>query len=99
MGDFVLVELQLEEGRNAGTLVCYVGQVLELQEDGMLNISFLRMRSVFVKNTFCFPTIEDEEPVTRDKVKGVLTTTRSGTKRQASLIQVTPPLNAFNMQR
>ena len=95
----MLVELKLEEGRNSGALVCYVAQVLAVLEDGRLNLSFLRMRSAFTKDSFAFPTIVDEAAVSRDQVKGVLVISRSGTKRQADLIKVTPSLFAFNMHR
>ena len=97
MGDFVLVELEQEEGRNAGTLVCYVAKVLEILEDGKLQLSFLRIREVFTKNTFGFPALEDEAPVEPRQVKGVLVTSQGCTKRQANLVKVIPPLIPFNM--
>ena len=96
-GDYVLVELKLEEGRNAGSLVCYVAQVKAILEDGKLKLSFLRMKSTFTKDTFFFPVILDEESVEPGQCKGVLVTSKGGTKRQADLVKVLPPLTAFNM--
>ena len=97
MGDFVLVELPLEEGRNVGTMVCYVAQVLAILEGGKLNLSFLRMKSVLHKDTFTFPTILDEASVEPGQCKGVLTTSKGITKRQADLVKVSPSLLPFNM--
>ena len=90
MGDFVLVELPLEEGRQAGSLVCYVARVLAIEEDGRLNLSFLRLKSSQLKDTYCFPTIVDEGLYDVGKVKGVLAVTPGATKRQADLIKVSP---------
>ena len=81
MGDFVLVELELEEGRNTGTLVCYVAKVLGIMEDGKLQLSFLQLKNVLTKDTFTFPTILDEASVAPRQCKGVLVTTQGGTKR------------------
>lgn len=96
MGDFVLVELRVEEGRNVGAPVCYVAQVLAILEDGRLNLSFLR-RSALTTDTFTFPTIIDEAAVQPGQCKGVLVTSKALTKRQANLVKITPPLSAFNM--
>ena len=96
MGDFVLVEVMLEQRKNVGTLAGYVAQVLDIMEDGRFNLSFLRARSG-QPNTFSFPDIRDELPVEPGQVKGVLVTRQEGTKRQASVIRVFPPLTAFNM--
>ena len=97
MGDFVLVQLELEEGRNAGTPVCYVAKVLSFMEDGKLQLSFLRLKNIFGKNTFSFPAIEDEASVDPRQCKGVLVTCQGGTKRQADVVRVVPPLTSFNM--
>ena len=91
MGDFVLVELPLEEGRQVGSPVCYVARVLAIEEDGKLTLSFLRMKSSPLKDTYCFPAIEDEGQYDVGKVKGVLSVTSGATKRQAGLIKVSPP--------
>ena len=98
MGDFILVELKLEEGKNMGTLVCYVAQVVAIMEDGHFNLSFLRINSPFAKDTFSFPTIPDLASVEPGQCKGVLVTSKGATKRQASLVKVAPPLVAFNMR-
>ena len=97
VGDFVLVELPLEEGRNAGTLVCYVAKVMEMQEDGKVKLSFLRMKSCGQKEMFTFPPIEDMQVYDRSVIKGGLATNRGATKRQSDLVKVYPPLMAFNM--
>ncbi|KAK4325093.1 hypothetical protein Pmani_004249 [Petrolisthes manimaculis] len=62
-GDFVLVRLALEEGRGVGTSVCYVAHVLATLEGSRLNLSFLRMKSAILRNTFTFPNIPDESEV------------------------------------
>ena len=98
VGDFVLAELPLEKGRNAGTLVCYVAKVMEvLQEEGKVKLSFLRMKSCGMKDTFTFPPNEDVQVYDRDVLKGGLATNRGATKRQSDLVKVYPPLLAFNM--
>ena len=99
MGDFVLVELPLEEGRNVGSIVCYVAQVLGIEDGGMLNLSFLRMKATCIlKNTFHFPYKTDVLTVDREQCKGVLVVRKEGTKRQAGTIKVyPPPLSAFRM--
>ena len=97
VGDFALVELTLEEGRNLGATVCYVAQVVSFEEDGEVQFSFLRMKSVFSKDT-SFPPIEDITSVDRGQVKGVLRTRKGSTQRQSTLIKVLPPLFSFNMR-
>ena len=92
-----MVELPLEEGRQTGSLVHYVARVLAIEEDGRLNLSFLRLKSSKMKDTYHFPTIIDTGVYDVGKVKGVLVLTPGTTKRQAGLIKVFPPLVAFNM--
>ena len=92
------MELKLEEGKNIGTLVCYVAQVLAIMEDGNLNLSFLRINSPFTKDTFSFPAIADVTSIEPGQCKGVLVTSKGATKRQADLVKVNPPLDAFNMR-
>ena len=92
MGDFVLAELPFEEGRNVGSLVCYVAQVLSLEADGRLTLSFLRMKSTcLLKNMFHFPYNADVETIDPGQCKGVLDVRKEGTKRQANIIKVNPP--------
>ena len=98
VGDFALVELTFEEGRNLGATVCYVAQVVSFEEDGKVQFSFLRMKSVFSKDTFSFPPIEDITSVGRGQVKGVLRTQKDSTQRQLTLIKVLPSLSSFNMR-
>ena len=40
VGDFILVELELEEGRRAGANVHYVGEILSLEDSTNYNVSF-----------------------------------------------------------
>ena len=89
MRDFVLVELMLEQGKTAGSLVCYVAQVKGLMEDGSLTLSYLRMKpTCLLKDTFTFPAIPDEATVSKDQCKGVLAIKKDNTKRQADIIKV-----------
>ncbi|KAK4288154.1 hypothetical protein Pmani_038804 [Petrolisthes manimaculis] len=96
-GDFVLVRLALEEGRGVGTSVCYVAHVLDTLEGSRLNLSFLRMKSAILRNTFTFPNIPDESEVEAGHCLGVVKVSKGATKRQADLIKVFPPLVPFNM--
>ena len=91
------MELQLEEGRNTGTEVCYVAKVLSILEDGKMQCSFLRLKNLLTKDTFAFPTVLDEEFVTPTQCRGVLVTAQDATKRQSDLVKVSPPLTNFNM--
>ena len=45
VGDFVLVELKLEEGRNLGSSVCFVARVEEFLEDDTVDLTFLRIKN------------------------------------------------------
>lgn len=94
--DFVLVELEVEAKRES-CKVCYVGKVLG-REGGKYNISFLRSKCVFVKDTFVFPDIEDEQEVESERVIGVLVALKGTTKRQSHIIKIIPPLTSFNMR-
>ncbi|KAK4310487.1 hypothetical protein Pmani_017953 [Petrolisthes manimaculis] len=77
-GDFVLVRLALEEGRGVGTSVCYVAHVLVTLEGSRLNLSFLRMKSAILRNTFTFPNIPDESEVEAGHCLGVVKLQKSG---------------------
>ena len=74
VGDFVLVELELEEGRNAGDKVHYVGKVMSVSEEsGEFSVSYLRLSGKYgINDTFYFPVIEDTGEVSSEKVLGVL---------------------------
>lgn len=96
MDDFVLVQLNFE-GNKSEDVVHFVGKVLSLQEDGKLEIDFLRNKSPLLRDTFHFPDISDVDSVERSKVLGVLSVSKGTTKRQASLIKISPPLRDFNM--
>ena len=78
--------------------VHYVGKVVSILEENRFRINFLRMKSVFLKDTFYFPTVEDVEEVEKDSVLGVLTVNRGTTQRQSDLIKIFPPLANFNMR-
>ena len=45
VGDFVLVELQLQEGKHSGTPVCYVARVEAVLEGDLLELKFLRLKN------------------------------------------------------
>ena len=98
VGDFILVELELEEGRNVGGKVCYVGQIMGVGEDGSFSVSFLRINSSFYRDTFRFPIIEDISDVPPNRCKGVLMPLKGSTKRLSSLVKISTPLNGFNMR-
>ena len=89
----------MEEGPSVGTLVCYVAQVLSIMDDGKMSASYLRMKSGLLKDTFTFPNIPDVYTVEPQQFKGVLVVKTAGTKRQANIIKVFPPLSAFNMHK
>ena len=78
--------------------VHYVGKVVSILEENRFRINFLRMKSVFLKDTFYFPTVEDVLEVEKDSVLGVLTVNRGTTQRQSDLIKIFPPLTNFNMR-
>lgn len=96
VSDFVLVELEVE-GKRESSKVYYVGKVLGMEGE-KYNISFLRSKCVYVKDTFVFPHIEDEQEVERRRVIGVLVALKGSTKRQSHIIKINPPLTAFNMR-
>lgn len=85
------------EGKRESSKVYYVGKVLGT-EGGKYNISFLRSKCVYVKDTFVFPDIEDEQEVEKHRVIGVLVALKGSTKRQSNIIKINPPLTAFNMR-
>lgn len=98
-GDFVLVELEFEEGREAGTKVHYVGKILNLEENGQYSISFLRLSSKFgCKDSFYFPNNEDVDTVPREKVQGVLVPITAKTARLARIVRFQPPLRQYNLK-
>lgn len=97
--DFVLVQLELEEGKNAGTEVYYVGKVLSC-DMSEYTISFLRVsKKMGNKDTFFFPENEDITSVKEDKVKGVLgEPVVAMTKRLARYIRFKKSLSNFNIR-
>ena len=78
--------------------VHYVGKVVSILDGNRFKINFLRMKSVFLKDTFYFPTVEDVEEVEKDSVLGVLTVNKGTKQRQSDLIKIFPPLANFNMR-
>ena len=81
------------------SVVNYVGKVLELKEDGHVQVLYARCKSVAVKDTFHFPNLDDVEALVRSRVLGVLTVKKGETARQANLIKVFPPLPpTFNIR-
>ena len=86
------------EGRKGDEVLHYVGKVRDIEEDGHLVINFLRISSHYSKDTFHFPTIQDESKVVRSRVLGVLSRLKGSTQRQSNLVKIFPPLVNFNMR-
>ena len=100
IGDFVLVELELEEGRNAGDKVHYVAKVLRVpEESGEFSVSYLRQSGKFgINDTFYFPHIEDIGDVSSEKVLGVLKEPVKGrTQRLSNILKFPFPFDKYNM--
>ncbi|KAG0713966.1 RNA-binding protein 45 [Chionoecetes opilio] len=87
VGDFVLVQLVFK-GKRSEELVHFVAKVISLEEDGRLQLDFLRIKSPLLKDTFHFPAIGDVDSVDRSRVLGVLTVSTGTTQRQANLIKL-----------
>ena len=98
VGDFVLVELQLQEGKHSGTPVCYVARVKALLEGDLLELKFLRLNNPPIKDTFTFPPNDDIDTIAVGQVKGVLDILTRSTARQANLVKVKHPLVTFNVK-
>ena len=98
VGDFVLVELQLQEGKHSGTPVCYVARVEAVLEGDLLELKFLRLKNPPIKDTFTFPPIDDTDTIAVGQVKGVLDILTRSTARQANLVKVKHPLVTFNVK-
>ena len=98
--DFVVVEFELEEGRNVGSKVHYVGKTLHLEGVSKYEVTFLRMSLKHgIGDTFYFPTIEDVATVSRDSIKGVLFEPLRGiTQHQSRTMRFLHSLTAFNMR-
>ena len=97
--DFILVALPVEEGPQEGKIVHYVGRIVGIEEAGsQLNVSFLRIKSPFCRDTFNFPAIEDVSNVARDRCLGVVATVKGSTQRTATMIKVFPPLYGYDMR-
>ncbi|KAG0719827.1 hypothetical protein GWK47_049695 [Chionoecetes opilio] len=71
-------------------------EVISLEEDGRLQLDFLRIKSPLLKDTFHFPAIGDVDSVDRSRVLGVLTVSTGTTQRQGKPDQGPPPLRDFN---
>ena len=70
VGDFVLVELELEEGRNAGAL-CWEGNECVRGEWRVFCVLFKTEWEIWhINDTFYFPVIEDIWEVSSEKVLG-----------------------------
>ncbi|KAG0728934.1 hypothetical protein GWK47_031411 [Chionoecetes opilio] len=59
------------EGKRSEELVPFVAKVISLEEDGRLQLDFLRIKSPLLKDTFHFPAIGDVDSVDRSRVLGV----------------------------
>ena len=99
MDDFILVALRVEEGPKEGKTVNYVGKLVAIEEEGrQFLVSFLRMKSPFVRDTFIFPEITDETKVAHEQCQGVLTGMKGSTQRQTTMVKISPPLYGFEMR-
>lgn len=73
IGDFILVELELEEGQNVGEKAHHIGKILSVEDDTNCNVSFLWIKSEFgIPDNFCFPLIEETAKVFKKSCKAVL---------------------------
>ena len=85
VNDFILIALPVEEGPQEGRILHYVGRIMAIEEAGReLSVSFLRIKSLFSRDNFVFPAIEDVTMVAREQCLGVVTTRRGTTQRQAN---------------
>lgn len=74
VGDYLLVELPVEEGKTKGTMFNYIAKVLCLESDenpSVVRVPFLR-RTTKMSDAFIIPAIEDEGDVKLEQVKGFL---------------------------
>ncbi|KAG0720536.1 hypothetical protein GWK47_048322 [Chionoecetes opilio] len=69
VGDFVLVQLS-SRGRGLRSLSTLWPRFISLEEDGRLQLDFLRIKSPLLKDTFHFPAIGDVDSVDRSRVLG-----------------------------
>ena len=106
VGDFVLVELQLEEGRTAGEKIHYVAKVLSVSvesgesgDSGDFDVSYARLSGKSGDNdTFYFPNIEDTGMVSRGNVLGVLCEPEKGkTPRLSNIIKFHDRFTNYNI--
>ena len=100
VGDFVLVELELEEGRNAGEKIHYVAKVLGWSEESeQFSVSYLRLSGKYgINDTFYFPVIEDIGEVTKEKVLGVLYEPEKGrTQRLSNILKFPCAFDKYKM--
>ena len=100
VGDYVVLELDIEEGRFKGKRkLHFVGMVEEVGSTGSLKIKYLRLTSQCGNFTnFHFPKVQDTEEVQREKVLGVLHKPITGsTSRLTSLLRF-PALRGYNLQ-
>ena len=100
VGDFVLVELELEEGRNAGDKIHYVAKVLGWSEESELfSVSYLRLSGKYgIDDTFYFPVIEDIGEVSKEKVLGVLHEPEKGrTQRLSNILKFQCAFEKYNI--
>ena len=99
MDDFILVALPVEQGPREGQLVHYVGKVVAFEEGRTrLSVSFLRLKSPFIRDTLVFPGIPDESSVTLEQCKGVLAVQKGSTQRQTTIVKITSPIYGYEMR-
>ena len=75
-----------------------MGKILAFEE-GKIKVSYLRVKDVFVRNTFYYPDNPDLDVVDPSCIKGVLIPVKgSSTHRQSSIVKIFPPLFKINVR-
>ena len=88
--DYVLVKLHQ---------LFYVAKVLQIDEEGDINVRYMRQRSMHASDAFIFPSVDDSDFIEKRDVVGILRTVKgSATNRLASIVKINPPLHCFNMR-
>ena len=100
IGDFILVELELEEGRNIGQKIHFVSKIEKiLKGENSYEVIYVRLSTKSGSNdTFVFPHVEDRGSVSKDKVIGVLKDPMKGeTKRLSNIIRFNRSFSNYNI--
>ena len=99
VGDFILVELDVEEGRFKGQRMLHYVGVVEGFSETMIKLKYLRFSSSCGKtSTFHFPDWNDVCEVERKKLKGVLPKPNAGATPRLQRLLKFPLLDGYNLQ-